>query len=191
MPEYTLHTSYIWFNGFIVSNVDVDYFSRGTCRRVLSVYLQRAVRELQEEVTRGWTVLVGQMETYVLLLSHVVLMPRLDGEIELWHVLILSAKVKTHSSFTQQPFPCLLTHGYTQQTGSVQRLERNHFPNPLKKIFKKGNVLTERTVSGDRLGRDGQRMDGKEGRIQSLITSCIFRTIYNCSLRLRKVIIRA
>lgn len=124
MPACTIHKSYICFNRFIVSNVDVDYFSSGTCRRVLSMYLQQAVSELQEEVTKGCTVLGGQIETYVLLLPHVVLMPRLNGDIELWHVLALSANVKTHSSFTQQPFPCLLTHGHTQQTGSVQRLDR-------------------------------------------------------------------
>lgn len=115
MPGWTIHKSYIWFNAFIVGNVDVDYFSRGACSRVLSVYLQQAVSELQEEVTEGCSVLVGQVETYVLLLPHVILMPRLNGEIELFHVLILSANVKTHSSFTQQPFPCLHTVTHSKQ----------------------------------------------------------------------------
>lgn len=48
MPDCTIHKSYLWVNHFIVSNVDVDNFSRGTCRRVLSMNLQQAVCELQE-----------------------------------------------------------------------------------------------------------------------------------------------
>lgn len=74
------------------------------------MYLQQAVSELQEEVTKGCRVLVGQMETYVLLLPHVILMPRLNGEIELFHVLILSAKGKTQELYS----------AHTQQTGHVQ-----------------------------------------------------------------------
>lgn len=44
MADCKIRESYLWGNHFIVSNVNVDYFS--TCRLALFVYLQQAICEL-------------------------------------------------------------------------------------------------------------------------------------------------
>lgn len=47
---------------------------------------------------------VRQITTYVLLLPHVILMPRLDGEFKLFHVIVLSAKEKHTAGLLGSPF---------------------------------------------------------------------------------------
>lgn len=97
-------------------------------------------------------VFVRQITTYILLLPHVILMPRLDGEFKLFHVVVLSAKEKhaagllsritlfahTQSHMANRHCATTYTWTYGKMCTSVREPLAEALPTP---IFKKQYYL--------------------------------------------------
>lgn len=128
MTECKIHKSYLWGNRFIVSNVNVDYFS--TWRLDLIVYLQQAVHEFFNLKACSFLITKDVIVRSFCPTDHNLHSPPPPCHsyaTSWWWAQNLScsrsvSKGKTRSRITQQPFPCLLTHSRTWPTGTVQQL---------------------------------------------------------------------
>lgn len=138
-----IHTSYLWGNHFIVSNVNVDYFSR--CRLAQFVYLQQAVCEFLNLKVCSFLLTKDLITCSFCPTDHNLRSPPPPCHsyaTSRWWAQTLScsrsvSKGKTHSRITRQSFPCLLTHSRTKPTGTVQQLTHE----PLENV-----CLGQRTV---------------------------------------------